>query len=76
MFESYGLPKDTWKTNLRKLRKAKAFDLPHYTLTWDLKLSPSRFDLLVGIPSIPARNLAERLRYSRILALPFQNSGI
>jgi methyltransferase (TIGR00027 family) len=27
VFESYGLPKDTWKTNLRKLRKAKAFDL-------------------------------------------------
>jgi methyltransferase (TIGR00027 family) len=63
VFESYGFPKDTWKTNLRKLRKAKAFDMPHYKLTWDSKLSPSRFDLTVSIPASPARNPAERLRF-------------
>jgi methyltransferase (TIGR00027 family) len=63
VFESYGLPKDTWKTNLRKLRKAKAFDMPNYKLTWDSKVSPSRFDLSVSIPAPPSRNPAERLRY-------------
>jgi hypothetical protein len=62
MFESFGLPKEIWKTNLRKLRKAKAFAMPHYKLTWDSKLSPSRFDLTVSSPAIPARNLAGRLR--------------
>jgi O-methyltransferase involved in polyketide biosynthesis len=63
-YESYGLPKDTWKTNLRKLRKAKAFDMPHYKLTWDSKLSPSRFDLAISLVSTIgcAKNLAERLR--------------
>jgi methyltransferase (TIGR00027 family) len=62
LYESYGYPKDTWKSNLRTLRKAKAFDMPHYKLNWDSKLSPSRFDLTVSIPKLPARNLAERLR--------------
>jgi methyltransferase (TIGR00027 family) len=64
VYESYGFPKDTWKTNLRKLRKAKAFEhlLPRYKLTWDSKLSPSRFELTVGIPKILGRNLAERVR--------------
>jgi methyltransferase (TIGR00027 family) len=62
LFESFGLPKDTWTTNLRKLRKAKAFDLPYYKLTWDSKLSPNRFDLTVSIPAIAPRSLVERLR--------------
>lgn len=63
-YESYGFPKDTWETNLRKLRKAKAFNLPQYKLTWDLKLSPCRFDLMISLDSTIffARNLAERLR--------------
>jgi methyltransferase (TIGR00027 family) len=69
-FESYGFPKEIWKTNLRKLRKAKAFDLPHYKLTWDSKLSPSRFDLTVSIPAFVSRNLAERLR--SILQAPIE----
>jgi hypothetical protein len=61
VFESYGLPKDTWKPNLRKLRKTKAFDMPQYKLTWDVKKFPSRFDLPVSITAFPARNPAECL---------------
>jgi len=62
LFESYGMEQDLWKSNLQKLEKAGALQIPGYKLYKRSSGSfPRRNDLNVDVQPLPTRNWWESL---------------